>query len=263
MSASFVVPARFCGPPRSANGGWVSGHAAALLATGADRPAVTVRLLSPPPLDRPMQVRRDGDNVEVLAGDRPVLQARPAPALTGGVPGPISFAAAVAAGDSFPGLVDHPFPTCFVCGTDRVPGDALALRPGPVPGGGADAAGGGGVDDGRGRDGGDGVLHAAAWVPTETSTELVWAALDCPGAWALDVGGRPMVLGTMTAQVLALPVPGAEHVVLGWRRGGSGRKHFSGTALYTGDGRLLARAEAVWIQVDPAAILPAGEPAAG
>jgi hypothetical protein len=46
--------------------------------------------------------------------------------------------------------------------------------------------------------------------------------------------------------------------VMAWRRGGEGRKHLSGTALYAADGRLLAQAEAVWIAIDPTSVRPAG-----
>ncbi|HEY7719575.1 MAG TPA: hypothetical protein VH915_12485, partial [Pedococcus sp.] len=176
MSETFTIPARFCGPPESGNGGWTSGHLAALVATTPDRPAVSVRLRTPPPLDRALQVRRvDAAVVEVVDGDVVVASAQPASALaTTGLPEPVTFAEAQAVASSYAGLHDHPFPTCFSCGTERDPGDALCLRPGPLPG----------------REG----VHAAAWVPTEVSTEVVWAALDCPGAWALGVGGRPMVL---------------------------------------------------------------------
>ncbi|MFH5823221.1 hypothetical protein [Georgenia sp. AZ-5] len=236
MPAPLVVPARYCGPPHSANGGWVSGHAARLVRTTAGLPAVSVRLVSPPPLDRPMRVRPADGAVEVLDDEHLVLRAGPAAAPAGDVPDPVRYDEAVAAGASFPGLRDHPFPTCFVCGTARDPADALALRPGPVAGG---------------------RRFAAAWVPEEPAAELVWAALDCPGAWALGVGGRPMVLGTMTARVHALPDAGAEHVVMAWARGVQGRKHLSGTALHAADGRLLARAEATWIAVDPAQVRPA------
>ncbi|MFD1507773.1 hypothetical protein FE374_08835 [Georgenia yuyongxinii] len=238
MSASFTVPRRYCGPPHSANGGWVSGHLARHVPTSTALPAVSVRLLSPPPLDRAMQVHPVADGgTEVADGVTPVLRAHAVGALSiDDVPAPVTYAAAVAAGAAYPGLHDHPFPTCFVCGTARTLGDALLLRPGPVNGH---------------------EVYAAAWVPTESAQELVWAALDCPGAWALGVGGRPMVLGTMAAQVLELPVVGAEHVVVAWPRGGQGRKHFSGTVLYTADGALLAHAEATWIDVDPAAVRPA------
>ena len=49
------IPARFNGPPQSANGGWFAGAIAEHLAPGlpgpgAPSPAVTVRLSAPPPL---------------------------------------------------------------------------------------------------------------------------------------------------------------------------------------------------------------------
>jgi hypothetical protein len=242
---SFVVPSRFCGPPESGNGGWVSGHAAALLRPGPVE-AVTVRLRTPPPLDREMTVRTgDADGrrtVEVHDGQHPVLEATTAPGLdAGGIPAAVSSADATTAGEGYEGLAAHPFPTCFSCGTGRAPGDGLRLRAGRVAGG-----------DGE---------YAAAWLPgVDVDLETVWAALDCPGGWASGIAGRPMVLGTMTAQVAALPAPGEEHVVMAWQRGGEGRKYHSGSALYSAGGRLLAQAEATWIAIDPKAVRPAGGP---
>ena len=239
----FVVPSRFCGPPESGNGGWVSGHLAALLQpTSAE--SVTVRLRTPPPLDRELQVVRahDGDRrtVEVDDGDHPVAQATTSAALEAdGIPAAVSFEVATVAGAGYEGLAEHPFPTCFSCGTARERGDGLRLQPGRVAGGGGE--------------------YAAAWVPAaDVTLETVWAALDCPGGWASGIAGRPMVLGTMTAQVAALPAVGEEHVVMAWQRGGEGRKHHSGTALYAADGRLLGQAEATWIAIDPQAVRPAG-----
>ena len=237
-----VVPARFCGPPESGNGGWTSGHLARHVRTTPDLLAVTVRLRTPPPLDRPMTLR-DGPGeegaVEVVDGDHLVAQAWPDPGPgRDGIPGLVAFEEAVAAGARFEGLADHPFPTCFSCGTGREPGDGLRLRPGRL-------------DEGQ--------AYACAWVPdADVDIETVWAALDCPGGWASGIAGRPMVLGTMTARVDELPTPGAPHVVMAWQRGEQGRKHLSGTALYAADGRLLAQAEATWIAVDPTTVRPAG-----
>jgi hypothetical protein len=245
----FVVPSRFCGPAQSGNGGWVSGHAAALLEPGADE-SVTVRLRTPPPLDRELQVVRgeaDGPRTLVVVdGDHPVAQATTGAALEpAGIPRSVSFADARVAGERYEGLADHPFPTCFSCGTGREHGDGLRLQPGRVAGG-----------DGE---------YAAAWVPAPDATlETVWAALDCPGGWASGIAGRPMVLGTMTAQVVGLPTVGEEHVVMAWQRGGEGRKagsrkYLSGTALFSAaDGRLLAQAEATWIAINPSEVRPAG-----
>jgi hypothetical protein len=136
----------------------------------------------------------------------------------------------------YEGLADHPFPTCFSCGTARTPGDGLCLRPGPLA-------------DGTGR-------YATTWTPDEADVPLVWAALDCPGGWSAGIAGRPMVLGTMTARVHALPETGEPHVVLAWQRGSQGRRHLSGTALLSPSGEVLARAEATWVAVDPATIRP-------
>lgn len=239
MSESFVVPARYCGPPESGNGGWVSGHLAQLVPTTEEEPAVTVRLSSPPPLDRAMALRRTATAVEVRDGEVLVAAGQRAAPLDPAVaPGPVSFAAAQEAGAGYPGLHDHPFPTCFSCGTARDDDEALHLRPGEL-------------DGHRG-------VFAASWLPGPATTpEVVWAALDCPGAWALGVGGRPMVLGTMTAQLYGMPEAGQEHVVMAWGTGGAGRKHHCGTALYAADGRLLAQAAAVWLTIDPATVRPA------
>jgi hypothetical protein len=122
----FVVPSRFCGPPESGNGGWVSGHLAALLRPGPDE-SVTVRLRTPPPLDRELEVSTgDADGrrtLEVADGEHPVAQATTGAALEPtGIPAAVSFAAATRAGDDYEGLADHPFATCFSCGTAREPG---------------------------------------------------------------------------------------------------------------------------------------------
>jgi hypothetical protein len=236
VSESFLIPARYCGPPASGNGGWTSGHLAQLVGPDA---AVTVRLRTPPPLDVELDVARaDDGTVEIWDGRTLVASAISAEPLDeSGLPAPVSFAEAQAAGESYEGLVSHPFPTCFACGTDRDPADALCLRTGLLPGSES--------------------LRAAAWTPAASTPELVWAALDCPGAWASGIAGREMVLGTMTARVHALPAVGEPHVVLAWPRGHAGRKSLSGTALYDGAGRLLAQAEAIWVAVRAASVRPA------
>lgn len=236
-----TIPHRFCGPPESGNGGWVSGTVAAHVPTSGRRPAVTVRLASPPPLDRPMSLAAEiaPDGVfafRLLDGTHLVASATASADLLEDLPPPVTVEQARGAETRYEGLAHHPFPTCFSCGTGRDLEEALCLRPGPLA-------------DGTGR-------YAATWVPREGSVPLVWAALDCPGGWSAGIAGRPMVLGTMSTRLHALPAPGEPHVVLAWQRGSEGRKHHSGSALYSATGDLLARAEATWIAVDPTTIRP-------
>lgn len=235
---SFLVPHRFCGPPASGNGGWVGGHLSRLVGITPDHPAVTVRLRTPPPLDRDLEVRRDGETVLVVDGDAVVAQASPAVRLPDVPLRPVGLTEAEEAQSRYEGLVDHPFPTCFSCGIAGEPDDGLRLQPGPLA---------------------EHSAYACVWTPADDAdVETVWAALDCPGGWASGIAGRPMVLGTMTTQLRSAPEAGRPHVVMAWQRGAEGRKHLSGTAVFAPDGRLVAQAEATWIAVDPSTIRPAG-----
>jgi hypothetical protein len=210
------IDRRFNGPPMSGNGGVSCG----LLAAYVDAPAVEVTLRRPPPLEVEMTVK-DG---ELYDGDLLVATAVPGTIEVDPHPA-VSVERAAAAEASYAGLTSHPFPGCFVCGTDRRPPDGLGLRPGPV---------------------GPGVT-ATTWTPATDEAFLVWAALDCPGGWASETPDRPMVLGRMTLRHVAPPKVGEPHVVVGWLVGNEGRKTFSGTALYDGDGLLHAVAQQTWL----------------
>ena len=214
-----VIDRKFRGPTESANGGYTCG----LLASFMHGPA-EVTLRRPPPLERTLEVETEGP-LELRDGNELVAAAAPAE-LALDVPDPISFdeaaAAALPQGDR-----DSVFPECFVCGWKR--DDGLRVYAGPV----------------EGRE-----LVAATWLPHEDviSSEFVWAALDCPGAYAVELGqrGNP-VLGRLKAHVEHLPRPGERCVVLGWPLGEDGRKRYAGTALFGEDDRLLGSACATWI----------------
>jgi acyl-coenzyme A thioesterase PaaI-like protein len=240
-ASTLTVPRRFRGPATSGNGGWTSGALAAALLDADDRRAVRVRLSAPPPLETAMALERSEDSVTASAQGRLVATATLLDDAPGGlapVP-PVSVEAAERASERYPGLTGHPFPECFVCGTAR--SDGLGLRPGPV------------------HDGGDDRV-AAVWRPDETLTgddgrvtaPVVWAALDCPGGWSVDIVGRPMVLGTMTARVLERPSAGEPLVVAGRALDVSERKAVTATTLYRPDGAVVALATHVWVAVDPA-----------
>lgn len=241
--ADLLVPSRFCGPPDSGNGGWVSGAVATLLGDDLTR-AVTVTLRRPPPLDRPLQVTREGETLSVHDADNLIAEATgsetgPTP------PEPVTLAQAHAAETSYAGLSDHPFPTCVVCGTGREPGDGLRIFTGRV----------------EDQTSGDRrlVRTAATWTPDPSvaaeddpihaSRAVTWGALDCPGAWAADLSERLLVLGRITAQLRSLPRIGETYVVVGLARGAEGRTHFTATGLFDAEGQLVGAAEHTWISV--------------
>lgn len=213
------IPRRFNGPPDSANGGYACGLVA--LATGANE----VTLRTPPPLDTALDVRDGG----LYDGDTLVAQATSTEVTVEPPPFP-GYDAALAAQERYAGLRNHPFPTCYVCGPAR--DDGLGLHPGPLESG----------------------IVGCAWTPHEPGAEQVWAALDCPGAWALlQTDEAPIVLGRLAVEIDATPRAGVPHVVVGWRhRPRDGRKHYAGTALFDAAGTLLARGQATWVSLSSA-----------
>jgi hypothetical protein len=141
---------------------------------------------------------------------------------------PVDRAGAEAAARGYAGFDGHPFPGCYVCGPERPEGDGLRIFPGVLP-------------DGR---------TAAPWtVPADVAAATVWAALDCPGGWAVLGRNRVYVLGRITASVAALPDPGATCVVVGAAEATEGRKATVRSTVYAADGAPLATALATWIAI--------------
>lgn len=219
-----LIGARFNGPDGSGNGGYSAGVFAAAVA-GDDDP-VEVTLRRPPPLDVPLTVtpHPDGADIGERDGDL-VAQVRRVPAFEAIVP-PVSWAEATHASRDYPGFTDHPFPACYVCGPQRA--DGLRIFPGRLP---------------------DGRTAAPFLVPAEVDDPTCWAALDCPGGWAVLGPGRPYVLGRIAAVVTARPQPGAECVVTGRLVDVAGRKALVHSTLYDPAGHALAYARATWIAI--------------
>jgi hypothetical protein len=212
-----VIARRFRGPAGSGNGGYSAGAIAA--AAGGGERAVTLRL--PPPLETPLRVEGDGawsGDARVAELGRARVEVDPPPSVTW----------EVAASAESPDL-SSPFPECFVCGHARGD-DALHIHAAPVVG-----------SD----------LVAATWSVRDDAVgaEFVWAALDCPGAYAIMATRRgTVVLGRLAVRVERTPGAGERCVVVGRALGGDGRKHGAVTALYTDAGELLGVGEAIWIE---------------
>ena len=241
---SVVIEKRFCGPPKSANGGYVCG----LIAAHVDGDA-EITLLAPTPL---------GQRLDLVAGEHGVELRKEETTLATGrrvrldVPEiPIV---------NFPEAQDavrrssydesrHPLPMCFVCGPARVGGDGLRIIPGPLPPRPDYKTG----------------TFAAPWVPNSNlasddgavASKFVWAALDCPtgfagvGAQHLGMtGAETILLGRMSARIERRPCPGDQCIIVAWPTGRDGRKLFANSALLSSDGKFLAVAQATWVLVN-------------
>lgn len=224
-----TVPAAQCGPRGFAQGGVVAG----LLARGRPGPwAVTLR--RPVPLETELQVREEpGGALALHRADELVAEALPAPVALE-VPAAPSLDAIGAAAATFRGAPHHN-PRCFGCGPARAPGDGLGLAPIPCPGFSVVASA---------WTPGVGALEAGGLVPTE----LVWAALDCPGAYAI---AHPtlVLLGRITAHIDRLPSAGERLRALGWPLRRDGRKLHAGTAIVDEAGVAIAVARCTWIEL--------------
>ena len=234
MASEVVIDRRFRGPPASANGGYACGLAAG--AMGAR--VAEVNLRRPPPLERPLAVEADRDEVRILDGEVVVVDGRRLDSVELELPDPPPLDLAIEADRRYPFYDDHSFPDCFVCGPDRDPGDGLCIYPGPIEGA---------------------QVMACCWMPEAgfaeddgVRDEIVWAALDCPsglaaGHYATDE--VTMVLARMRGQITCDLEPARPHIVIGWALEIDDRKHRAGTAIYDAAGEPRAWADALWIEL--------------
>ncbi len=226
------IEPRFNGPPGMGNGGIVC----ALLAEHCEG-AFEAELRAPAPLEQPLTIDRGVDGeISLRDGDRLIACARER-RLELDVPEPPSWRDAERAHAS---RVDaaHPFPHCFVCGPARAAGDGLRVIAGPI----------------EGRDG----LVATPWRPDASFVDettgvvaerFVIAALDCPGGIAALRGRQsPILLARFHGHVARAPVADERCMLMGWPIRSEGRKHVAGSALLDEAGRVLGRAEALWIE---------------
>ncbi len=234
---SLVIQARFCGPPGMGNGGYVCGRLAAYV-----EGPVEVTLRRPTPLDRPLEVVKTQHGVVLMDSATVLAEAKPTSPPVEAAHRVSCHQAATAAGAPSIPNARHPLPQCFVCGPGRASWDGMHIRPGRLGIGGA------------------GVL-AAAWTPASdlassdglVAPEFLWAALDCPGGYAVvaDDDTVAVLLGKLAAIVLRRPETGEPCAVTAWSSGREGRKLFAGSAVLGADGALIAQARATWILVPP------------
>jgi hypothetical protein len=225
-----TIPQCFNGPLDSGQGGYSAGVLAPFLDGQAE-----VSLRRPVPLDRPLDVVRDGDGaLRLLDGDELVADAQTVARVDVDVPDPVGVEEAREATTHYLGSREGQFSRCFVCGLAR--DDALGVFAGEVPGR---------------------RVMASPWTPPAWAAgddgsvrpEFVWAALDCPATFATVLGGTQGVglLARFSARIDAPVAAAAEHVVIGWPIAIDGRKYHAGSAIFSRDGALLAAARALLI----------------
>jgi hypothetical protein len=230
MSDLVSIDRRFRGPPDTANGGYAAGAVAAHVGGAAE---ITLRL--PPPLETPLEVRRETGRITLTDGPRLVAEGT-AGATEIAVRDPVDLAVAEESARGYIGFDGQTFMECFVCGPDRARGDGLRIFAGGVEG----------TD-----------LVAAPWNTDRSLADAqgdvdpiyLWSALDCPTYFAgvRAYGPRRSLLGRIGGRIVGSAPCGEPLVVMAWPIGEEGRKTVSASAIYTGDGRLLAGAVATWI----------------
>lgn len=242
--ASLTIDKRFCGPPNSANGGYVCGLVANAMGGSGE-----VTLRAPPPLDRRLDlVAAADDTVELREAQTVLAMGRPKLPDIGEIPN-ASLAEAIAAAErtAFADPNTHPLPGCFVCGPARALGDGLRIFVGPV----------------AARNLHQADVVAAPWTASadlagedgRVGCEFVWAALDCPSGFACQgprlgtSGKEPILLGRMAAHIKQWPRPSEKYVIVAWPTGRDGRKLFANSALLAHDGKPLVIAQTTWLIV--------------
>ena len=233
-----IIAPGFNGPRLSGNGGYVSGVLAERYTRefGGDG-TVEVTLRAPIPIAKELPVAREGAALMMRDDDTVVCEAR-----AGSIdhltppPAPTDWNEVMRRGEVGGSPEDTDFHWCMVCGRGRSVGDGLRVlgTAGPQPGTSLSCY----------------VPHANHADPRgRIRPEFVWGTLDCPGAFAVqDIDDmRPALTGRMTAKVIEPPRVGERCAVVGWKIGEDGRKLYSGTALYTEQGRLCGLATCTWI----------------
>ena len=242
---------RFCGPPESANGGYTGGLLARQLIRGGmpENAEMTLRLKAAIPLDLELSI--DGnltDGLSLMSNDLSLATlAAGGDSLEGFIPQLPDYSHLISVAPELKaccsGFDSHPFQTCFVCGPKRQEGDGLCLYPGPLPG------------DENG-------LVLADWTPDQSlaeqgqvGIEFIWAALDCPGAFAIlekpeNARLVPMVLAQISTKIQRRPKAGEQLALVAWPVSNEGRKAYAGTALIDADNQCIAISKQLWISLN-------------
>lgn len=264
---SIGIAAQFRGPRDSGNGGYVAGSIAQAIdslavldgskarrVSSAEGYALSVRLCKPTPLDTPLVLAQNAiesyvmtqattaDAVaDAISADAVIAAASWQPWTPPDVPRlPTTAALRQAslryrgfAGSAAESLYEH----CFVCSRQRRESDGLGVFAGPLQ---------------------HSLTVACDWHSDErwceaqarrqVASRFVWAALDCPGYFAVGADRAPCLLAEMQLRQLR-PVPSAAPLaILGWPLQFSGRRRLAATGIFSASGEVLALAKTLWVE---------------
>lgn len=246
MTSSLEISERFCGPPTTANGGYSIGLLAERLlrsAPSANR-AIDAKLRKPPPLNKVLQVNMNDDMAELSDQEEVLIVAKTTDENAIRPVKPPSYNEAIELSKNYIGFKHHVFPTCFVCGPNRSPDDALCIYCG------------GKADD---------EIVAGPWLPAKDLSgnsadgkepssnkvlpRYITAALDCPGAFAIpETQKLPyVVLARMTLWMHGSVDTLEKCVLVGWPIQIKSRNYVVGTGLFNPDGDCVAIARSLWM----------------
>lgn len=222
----------FQGPTGSGQGGWTSAALQRVIGQ-----SVSVAIRAPIPLDVDLEVRPVGAAWELApsGSEHPVLIATP---WSPDVPetAPVTIEDAAEASTRFPLFDDHPVPVCFSCGLEH---DSMRVHAGELV-------------DGRWSS----PWTAPAWATQADGTTdpgALWAAIDCCQAWfAGNAGGRRHSVTVQIAVDVLEPIqPGETYSLVAWSGdyldGWDGRKRGACGAVFTAEGRCVARSRTFWV----------------
>ncbi|PJZ27642.1 hypothetical protein [Leptospira kmetyi] len=239
---SIEINEKYCGPPNSGNGGYVAG----ITANPIEHKAAVIKIRAPAPLGETLYYSGDSgkNGIRLLSKESNLVIAeakedsefyRDVPELNSS-----SLEGIQHPEKEYLGFKQHPFPTCFVCGPNRNHEDGMRIFPAKI----SDQVG-------------FTHLHGAFWNPWKdlsgtdgnVRNEIVWAALDCPGGFAVSyVEPTLIVLAKLRGRLLEPIFPEVPYAILSWEIGRNRRQRIAGTAIYRiEDRKCVAYSEALWM----------------
>ncbi|MFC4986221.1 hypothetical protein [Saliphagus infecundisoli] len=235
-TTTFSIDDRFQGFPGYALGGITGGLMAQRIG-----PEAEVTLHQPIRTGDELEMRTRDSTVELLFDGDTVATAK-STTIDVEIADTVLPESAMEASESYVGFHEHPYPSCFTCGTERSDGEGLRIFPGPV---------------------GTEAIVAGPWTPHPNQAdsdgtvplEYVWAAVDCPSIWAVMEAAPSECPDHVVTGRLAVrseePIRETEpHVVMAWPLERRSNTWPAAAAIVDADGRVKAVARHTLVLTD-------------